>query len=481
MTTNAINRESYVWQDKGTPPAKGDEIYVAGDQPVAAYDNWAMWAVTTDIKRLDARLADHAHFHEAGAEDPIDLDGLSIGKKSSETIAETSSPASFTFSGSEKRDLHVKTVVTLSNASGSSTTEDVTVALYDGTDATGSLIASQTKSVTIADGSSSTVTFLHQNEKLDDGDHYVEITTSGTALSVDQTVEHVLSCQYVFQKSATGDLQFTDHHGTVYAERDGASGYWTTFTGFDTNVDFLFNSLEKVGDVNADNVRGRNEELGIRTKGSGTAQVTLYDENGGQDIARAREGGEFEVPNGPLSVGADVRTTGGTTVWDAANGYVPQGSLENDALSVSYGSHLSGDGSVALGGTLNLSVDDDFVQNSGDTMAGTLDMGGNDLADGGTTVWDAANGYVPESSLQTLSNAALSNSAISTSFGRHLSGDGSVALGGTLNLSVDDDFVQNSGDAMTGNLDMGSNATQYGDFEVRENSTTNALEFNYTA
>jgi len=47
-----VNRESRVWSDSGVEPAAGDEVYVGQERPIAQYDNWAMWTVTTDIKTL---------------------------------------------------------------------------------------------------------------------------------------------------------------------------------------------------------------------------------------------------------------------------------------------------------------------------------------------------------------------------------------------------------------------------------------------
>jgi len=81
-----------------------------------------------------------------------------------------------------------------------------------------------------------------------------------------------------------------------------------------------------------------------------------------------------------------------TTVWDSASGYLPQSALENDSLTVTGGDGLKNGGSVSLGasttlniepadfagthlsddGSDNLTVDDDFVLNTGDTIAGDL-------------------------------------------------------------------------------------------------------------
>jgi len=76
---DAITLQSWTWTDSGTEPTQGDESYAAGEQPIAEYDNWAMWAVTTDVDALNAELGEHVDNHEAGGQDEINLDGLNIG------------------------------------------------------------------------------------------------------------------------------------------------------------------------------------------------------------------------------------------------------------------------------------------------------------------------------------------------------------------------------------------------------------------
>lgn len=445
----AIQRRTYRWGTPGEkPPEEGDEVYAAGEQPVAEWDNWMMRSITADLIDLDNRLVDHSHFHESGGEDELDLDGLGVGQDPNGAISESTSPKSFTFTAGTSRDVHTKTTVHVSNASGSSVTEDVTVALYDGTDTSGTPLESQQRSIDVADGDSKLRDFLESRRKLDTGEYHIEVTQSGSTLSIDQTDEHAFGGRYVTQESGTGDLELADHAG-VYARRDAISGDWKRFPAFDTDVELRDSSLTGVANVNTDEVRARDDDLRIRTSGTGSGSVSLYDETNDRAVARAREDGAFEVPNGSLSVEDDIESTDGVTVWDGTSDHVPQESLENDAVNVSYDSHLSGDGQVSLGGTLSLSVNDDFVKNTGDTMSGDLDMGGNDLEDGGTTVWDASAEHVPQSRLQ--------NDSVTVSAGAGLSGGGSLVLGGSVNLSVRDDYVKNTGDSMSGDLSMSGN------------------------
>lgn len=91
--------------------------------------------------------------------------------------------------------------------------------------------------------------------------------------------------------------------------------------------------------------------------------------------------------------------------------------------------------------------DDRYLKEAGDTLAGVLDMGTNDLVDGTTTVWDSANGVLPQAvqggpagslSSYPLANADLSNSAVTVTAGNQLTGGGSVSLGGSITVDVDE-------------------------------------------
>lgn len=45
-------RESRVWGDQGVEPDPGEEVYEGQTRPIAEYDNWAMYTVTSDISTL---------------------------------------------------------------------------------------------------------------------------------------------------------------------------------------------------------------------------------------------------------------------------------------------------------------------------------------------------------------------------------------------------------------------------------------------
>lgn len=125
----------------------------------------------------------------------------------------------------------------------------------------------------------------------------------------------------------------------------------------------------------------------------------------------------YDSTNDELDVdGADL-TVAGVTVVDEAQGYIPQGSLENDDITLSAGTAISGGGAVTLGNSVTIShadtssqgnvsaaagaaitdldlnaqghvtnigttdFDGRFVNTSGDTMSGTLNLNATLAAD----------------------------------------------------------------------------------------------------
>jgi hypothetical protein len=189
---------------------------------------------------------------------------------------------------------------------------------------------------------------------------------------------------------------------------------------------------------------------------------------------------------GDLDVDGNAILDGAATVWDPINGYIPQTSLQNDSLTLTAGDGLKGAGTIALGssdtisaepadfagsfleddgsdnldvqigfgltddGSGNISVDDgpgsgidadtidgaqksdldgQYVNVSGDTLSGDLNLNTNDIVDGATVVWDGTNGYVPQTSLEY--------DSITIGAGDGLKDGGSVALDGAITLNIE--------------------------------------------
>lgn len=105
------------------------------------------------------------------------------------------------------------------------------------------------------------------------------------------------------------------------------------------DLDFNGNSISSVDNINGG---GANTISSLTTNGN---SWRFYDNTNNQVVARFDEGGFVKFPNGNVSFGSDIHTTGGTTIWDSSNGYVPSSSVQ-----------------------------DAWVDESGDSMSGTLDV-----------------------------------------------------------------------------------------------------------
>jgi len=102
-------------------------------------------------------------------------------------------------------------------------------------------------------------------------------------------------------------------------------------------------------------------------------------------------------------------------IWDAVNQHIPQSSLQNDSVTVSAGSGLTGGGSVSLGESTSLELVTDSVTvnaGSGLTGGGTFSLGGS------TTL-------------------SLTNDSVTVTAGDGLTGGGNVSLGGSTTLDHD--------------------------------------------
>lgn len=162
---------------------------------------------------------------------------LVSGGNPATVITETTAPKGFGFTGSDTIDTHVQTDVTISNSSGASATEDITVDLYDGVDNTGTLLLTETQSITVADASSTTATFIVDEKPLDAGDYYIEVTQSGTALSIDQTDEYTRGAEYTLDQTPTGVLQLVTQDGDVVYAVSPRSG------GIEVNQELIVTSM----------------------------------------------------------------------------------------------------------------------------------------------------------------------------------------------------------------------------------------------
>lgn len=554
---DAINQNTYVWTDTGTKPTAGDESYVAGDQPIAEYDNWAMWAVTDDIDTLNDKLGNHSAYHEVGGQDELNLVDLNVG--SAVQLAEPSSGvfdlqatdgtshATLDLSAdawshfpdiddtiSFKRDVTVGggRSILVAEDSGSQTLVDMSV--------TGGVSAGGEQSYGFAvdgtevgrvyaesDGSGGTQNHAFQFSKPVQFQTSEDFTLGDDLVATDGEVIWSESDGYILQGRLQNDsLTVTAGNGLKDA---GTVALGSSMTMNIEPADFAGTFLTDDG---ADNLQVNIGE-GLESNGAGSIR---FDEDVGFSFTSELTFGAGAELGGDLNDGTNV-------VYDVSATEVPQARLggpasslsayplansdiDNSSITVTAGNALNGGGTVSLGGSTSFSVGSssiqtaeldlaieptwtgvhtfdngiqfgagdyiDFADNDGITTVmdmnissastgGTeqsltfridsgqffklyseadgaggiqnqdvrvlhpLNVNGNDIVDAGTTVWDTSAGYIPQDRLQ--------NDQIMINAGSHLSTtDSSPALGGSATLDVDDDFVLNTGDTITGNL-----------------------------
>jgi hypothetical protein len=121
----------------------------------------------------------------------------------------------------------------------------------------------------------------------------------------------------------------------------------------------------------------------------------------GDSLSGALDFSDYAAQNvGSISMSGDVDLQsndlldGVTKVWDSVNSHVPQSVLERDSLTVTAGDHLSGGGSVALGGSVTLNLSDGPGSGvDADTLDGLhAEDVGVDIEDSGAVVVEPSTG-----------------------------------------------------------------------------------------
>jgi hypothetical protein len=242
--------------------------------------------------------------------------------------------------------------------------------------------------------------------------------------------------------------------------------------------------LSHNGLINVDSLKSgvgeillNSNNLSINSLSAGS-NVQLNDSNN-LLLLDAQEGGDVDVPNGALN---EQGSRVATRTWTNANADVPNADYADNA--------------GLLGGNDSSS----FLKVSGDQMEGALDLGGFDLNDGGSQIYDSTNGVFiqstlggPSSSLTSyplpagdlaedyavtsrfpIPNTDIANSDVTVTAGNQLTGGGSVSLGGTITVDVDETSLD--ADTVDGShaSDLGSGASD-GGVEILSTST----DFNF--
>ena len=130
-------------------------------------------------------------------------------------------------------------------------------------------------------------------------------------------------------------------------------------------------------------------------------------------------GGSVDVGiTGALSLDADLEASDGTVLWDDSSGYIPQDVLQNDSVTVA-------GNTVGLGGSIDIAL----------SNLSDFNLSGNSLSDSGTTIWDSASEYIPQSVLQ--------NDSVTISAGNGVSLSTQVLpLGGSTTVSISSNAIQ---------------------------------------
>lgn len=68
--------------------------------------------------------------------------------------------------------------------------------------------------------------------------------------------------------------------------------------------------------------------------------------------------GSGGITNQSLNIQHDLNDSSNNLIWDSSNSYIPQGRLQNDSVTVSSGTNITGGGSVALGSSTTISLGD---------------------------------------------------------------------------------------------------------------------------
>lgn len=263
------------------------------------------------------------------------------GKDPSGPITETSSPKSFTFTAGLHRDVHKQTDVTISNSTSSSVTEDITVELYDGVDTSGTLLLSETISLSVASNSSLTQTFIPSERNLDTGDYHINVTQSGTTLTVDQTDEVARGGEYSFDQTATGDLTLTNHDNDSILNVDAISNKVEIPSGhLQLSTDY-----GEIQDANGDPRLSMNHSTGTTTYFSQQGgDVQFYDAQNSAYLMRVYSGGNVEVPNGNLrlATGQSIEDGDGSNRVSFASSYtkIHNEDGQNPGIELNNDTHL---------------------------------------------------------------------------------------------------------------------------------------------
>jgi len=182
--------------------------------------------------------------------------------------------------------------------------------------------------------------------------------------------------------------------GYSYLEGEQPVDDWDNFIRYNAieDLDHLINVTNRRIESNSGTAHPSNPESGHLSYLSDEERLYHRDTTLGSWVGLVRLDGDtmegsldmggFSIENiGGFNLDADGDLSGndlndssaGTTLYDASAGKIPLGAIAENQVTVNAGSHLSGGGTISLGGSVDVSVDDDFLLNDGDEISGELE------------------------------------------------------------------------------------------------------------
>lgn len=139
-------------------------------------------------------------------------DQFVLGTGESEVVTEHDTPTDFEFDVGEDQSVRQKATVRVSNPGTESATEDITLTLTKSFGGTDTPVAEETKTgVTVAAGDVNAPEFLSADAHLPPGTYHVTVTTSGTALTVEQVEVSTRDVQVAWELGTDGVARLIDH------------------------------------------------------------------------------------------------------------------------------------------------------------------------------------------------------------------------------------------------------------------------------
>jgi len=295
------------WGETGTLPADGF-FYEGGDQVNEKHLD-ALWNnVKTHFDRTHTGIRDRVREIEG---DLILDSGLVVSQGTNTREVDVSGSSAGAYVDGQRTGSTSATTVSLSS---NGTTNTRTDAIWVDTKAN---IGATEGTTTVAD----------DRTKIAE----VDVAPNDTIAAIRNT-GHDRTRQFAAETPDSGQIPGGTQPGDVWYDltadtlKGRINGAWRALLPADGSQPLLGGLNVNGNDLtNVNAISGDGSETYLRTAG---ASLTLYDSTNGVNIVRAQESGAVSIPNGPVDVGDDVQTTGGATIWDAANGQIPVSRLK---------------------------------------------------------------------------------------------------------------------------------------------------------